>query len=561
MKKTIISILISITPLVGCSKLDLNPLSEGSSANWYSNETEINMSLNDLYRGYAWNMTWDGDTDNWTSRQTTTPITAGTINGEWSTITNWWLNTYKAIARANTLLESIDRAEGKISAAKLDQFKADASFVRACMYSNLITRFGDVPFLTKTISVDEAFKVPRTDMDVIKQKIYDDFDLAIEYLPVSYSSSEYSHATRGAALAMKARTALYMGDWGIARDAAKACMDMGVYSLHPVYGDLFLSKTRNSIETIFAIPRSVELNEMLGSNYPVRATLPRNNGGWNSYNPSFELFYSYTCTDGLTVDISPLFDPKQPFKNRDPRCNMTIVEFNTEFLGFIYNPNPYATQTMNTRTDKMQTNNDSRINTQYASMNALVWRKGVDEDWEDLKTDPDNIIIRYADVLLMYAEAKIELGEIDQTVRDAINTVRARAYNGTGIPYPQVTSAVKEELRLIVRNERRVELANENLRYMDLIRWRLAEKALIRPIYGILDPAEQKTKLVDAGLYFLPSPPVIDADGLPDLTTLYNNGYLKLLAVRGFDATKQYLWPIPTKEILINKNLVQNPGY
>ena len=108
----------------------------------------------------------------------------------------------------------------------------------------------------------------------------------------------------------------------------------------------------------------------------------------------------------------------------------------------------------------MQKNNDARVNAQFASFNGLLWKKGIDETWlENGKdVDPDKIIIRYADVLLMYAEAKIELGQIDQSVLDAINQVRARAYGvdyTNTAAYPAVTTTDQQKLRTILRTERR----------------------------------------------------------------------------------------------------------
>jgi hypothetical protein len=172
--------------------------------------------------------------------------------------------------------------------------------------------------------------------------------------------------------------------------------------------------------------------------------------------------------------------------------------------------------------------------------------------------------MRYADVLLMYAEAKIELNEIDQPMLDAsINMVRARAYK---VPvtdkskYPAVTPGNQASLRKTLRIERRMEFATEARRYEDIIRWKFAEKVLNRPIYGMLDPADLRTKVVNPGLWFFPQTPEIDDDGNPNLDPMYNAGLIKLVAVRNFPA-RQYLWPIPTKEVLINPNLGQNKDY
>ncbi|MCF6331708.1 MAG: RagB/SusD family nutrient uptake outer membrane protein [Draconibacterium sp.] len=560
--KKIIILIATVAFFTACNDLDLNPLSEGSSSTWYSNESEINMALNDLYRGIFWPQDGDDWTDDWTERNNTTPISGGTINGEWGKLTALWKNTYKVISRANIILANIEKVKDELPPSIYNAFEAEARFVRAYQYAYLISHWGDVIYYTKVLDLDESFTLSRTNKNTIKEAVYEDYNFAVANLPDSYGSSELKRATKGAALAMKARIALYMGDYSIARKAAEDCMDLEIYTLYPNFEELFQSKTKNPKEAIFSIPQSAELNMYFTGS--TKMVITRNAGGWCASNPSWELWCSYLCTDGLPIDESPLFNPREPFKNRDPRCTMSIVEFQSRFLGFIYQPHPDSLKVWNFNSGKYQYNNDTRSNKQYASYNAMVWRKKVDEDWLDRKAEFDRILMRYADVLLMYAEASIELGQIDQTVLDAINMVRARAY---GVDkedtnsYPAIVSTDQAELRKIVRMERRMEFAYEGLRYMDIIRWGLAEKVLNTNIYGMLDPIDLKAKVVDSGLWFFAETPQIDEDGVADFDPMYNDGYIKLLGIRQFDASRQYLWPIPTKEILINDNLVQNPGY
>ena len=216
-------------------------------------------------------------------------------------------------------------------------------------------------------------------------------------------------------------------------------------------------------------------------------------------------------------------------------------------------------------------NNDTQSVAAFASFNGLAWKKGVDEDWKDYLTDPDLIVIRYADVLLMYAEAKIELNQIDASVLGAINQVRDRAYANSGKPNPTVTTTDQNELRYKVRNERRAELAFEGRRYMDLIRWRLAEKALTGNSYGMLNVATDGNvtvpptgplmdNVVNPGLWFWGMKPEVDEDGLPDFSALLNAGLCRSLNTINFPE-RQYLWPIPASERLLNPNLTQNTGY
>ncbi len=562
MKKQILTALFSTLILTSCGTLDLNPLSDGSSETWNSNDVEIEMSLNGLYKDAFWMLDQDDWSDDWLYRDATTEITGATINGQTGFVKTWWTNSYKAIARANIIIESVGRANEVLTQEQINRYIAEARFVRACQYSRLVSHFGNVVYLDKQVDIEEALKTPQTEKSIVLTKIYEDFDFAASALKKTYSSSELKRATAGAAYAMKARIALQMGNWAVARDAAKACMDLNIYKLHADFSELFLTKTKNSTETIYGLPRSLTLKVTLGDrqNY-----VTRNAGGWGAKNPSWDLLAAFLCTDGLPIDESPLFDPHDPFKNRDPRCNATIVPFQSPHLGYIYQPHPDSVQVKRLSDNKLVQNNDTRFIAQYASYNALIWKKGVDSDWTQnaWQIEADKIIIRYADVLLMYAEAKIELGEIDASVHNAINMVRARAYK-TAVTsvgnYPAVTTTYQSELRKIVRIERRMELANESIRYMDLIRWKLAEKALNKPNFGMLDPAELKAKVVSKGLWFFPETPEIDEDGMADFTKMYDKGLIKQITIRKFDASRQYLWPIPTSEILTS-GLVQNPNY
>ncbi len=566
MKKIIIIILLSSIYITGCQKLDLNPLSEGSSGNWYSTEQEFELALNDLYRPALWHVeatrvyNTDRFTDDWNQREYLYDYVAGTITSDWADSKNTWINTYKGIARANSILKNLNGAPENIPEEKLNQFKGEASFFRASFYSYLIFLYGDVPFLTGDITIEEAFETGRTDKNTILQQIYEDYDTAAKYLPDP--DGNYQRITKGAAYAFKARTATWMLDYDVAKDAASECIELGIYSLDSDYGRLFLTSTSSSPEFIFVLPQSIEL-----TGTPTLTTtsfIPRYVGGTSTAQPSWELFCSYICEDGLPIDKSPLYDPQNPFKNRDPRISETIVEFGTPHLGYIYDPG--ATQVLELSSGKMVTNQETQLASQFASYNGLDLKKGVDESWSgDKQADPNFIVMRYADVLLMYAEAKMELDEIDQSVLDALNQIRARAYKvdpNAVSSYPSINETNQDKLRTIIRTERRMELAWENRRYFDLIRWELAETVLKRPVVALPQKAGLE-KNIASGDYFFPKEalPVIDENGLVDLQPLINTGKVRAVTKRSF-TSKQYLWPIPTTEGQINENLGKNnPGY
>lgn len=559
--KNLVYILLLTASVTACNTLDLNPLSEPSSETFYSNQTELELAVNDLYRLDFWGNDNEQFTDNyWHRGQLGNAVTFGTMNAEDGTVQAYWTACYKAIARANSFLANKDRAKANTPATVMTQLEAEMRLIRAYQYSRLVTHFGDVPLMTKPMVLEESYAVTRTSQAEILKFIFDELDFAIANLPQSYPASAVKRLTKGAALAVKARTALYTGNWAVAKDAAQAIMQFtgaGAYSLHPSYSQLFLKAGETSPELIISIPRD-EAQKVFTSGTNVQDQLPRVTGGFGAQIPTREMVDAYECRDGKPIDESPLYNPKEPFKNRDPRLTASIVEFGTQWLGYTYQPHPDSTTIFSSKENRRVSNLDTRAVAAFASFTGFLWKKGVDQSWADKRSeDNDAILFRFAEVLLTYAEAKIELNEIDASVLNAINQVRARAYGvavGQTSAYPAVTTSDRAELRRIVRRERRVEFAKEGLRYMDLIRWRLAEKALTRPVIGLPDPAAQ-----NRAKWPFPGVTPIDDDGIADYSGF--GADVKVVAQRSFDKARQYLWPIPALERRVNPNLTQNPGY
>ena len=181
---------------------------------------------------------------------------------------------------------------------------------------------------------------------------------------------------------------------------------------------------------------------------------------------------------------------------------------------------------------------------------------------------------------MSYVEAKNELGQCTQEILDnTINKIRERAYNGTGLVYPYVEMASQEKLRTIIRMERRMEFPFEGIRYRDLLRWRIAEKVFNTSEYQlsrawsgrtdwdgkdmsiVSDAFKVLLKNWDEGNYPIGGIPQIDEDGLPDVEYMVEKGYQTRFYQYRFDKDKNYLWPIPASDLLVNDNLTQNPGY
>lgn len=561
MKNKIIYISLLILGLgvaQSCNDLDLNPLSSASSENWYSNADEITMSLNEMYRKAFYPVEtdyWtDRRTDDWAQRDYVYEMCNGSTTSALDTYSNMWTNTYKAISRCIRVIESIDR----LNDPSLASLRAEALFFRAYFYGRLVNCWGDAPFYLKTITTDESFKMGRTDKDVIKEQVYKDFDEAIAGLPVVNNNRGTYRVTKGAALALKARFAIRCGDYAECAARCKDVMDLKEYALYPSYGGLFRDKGYNS-EVIFSLANSYAYDQTQS----MKAFIPRTAGGTATAQPSWDLLAAYECTDGKTINESPLFDPHDPYANRDPRCNETFVAPGTEIYGVVYNPHTSALKVYDDHAGKEVKNKDTKANDVYAAYNGCCLRKGAQPEWRDgLYNENPQIIIRYADVLLMYAESMNELGKTDASVLDAVNEVRARAYGvkkAEVTKYPAVDVTDQAALRKIIRRERRVEFAWEGLRYFDLKRWGLLEKAYSTHYYGLLNK-QGLTKYVKDGNWFWPETPVLDEDGFADFSVMYDKGLIEKYGVHKYDS-KVELFPIPNKDILINKNLEQNPGY
>lgn len=443
--------------------------------------------------------------DNWygIGQGTTTPL-----NGN---VGEFWADSYRSIRRANEILAHIDEIPGLDPALKA-RLVAETRFHRAFHYNYLINLFGDVPLVLEPIDdISVATQATRTPRAQVLTQIYADLDAAAADLPVSYPPEQYGRATRGAALGYKARAALWANDWATAEAAAAAVMALNQYILEPSYHNLTRYAGDESREIIFADRRTRSLRgQGAFGDYG-----PRSFQGGSTFTPLRGLVDAYQMTDGLSIEDSPLFDPDEPYANRDPRMYATLLYPGAMFDGAVFNSLPSSTTPDQVRSDF------------NATATGYQFIKYVNpEDKNDRgNSGVDFILMRYADILLTYAEAKIEQNEIDASVYDAINAVRGRA----GMP-TFTAPHTQEELREIVRHERRIELAFEGLRLFDIRRWGIAAEVMAGQHYGI-------DYLDENG-----NPQTIPAD------------------FRSFTA-RDMLWPIPQKEIDLNPGLGQNPGY
>lgn len=262
---------------------------------------------------------------------------------------------------------------------------------------------------------------------------------------------------------------------------------------------------------------------------------------------------TYDCIDGLPIDESPLFDPQNPFENRDPRLEYTLVVPGSRLVNYIFDTNPEVEQVLDFSQDPPVLVENIEADHAYASFTGYLYRKHVDPANypTDVSASEQNLnLFRLTEVLLNYVEAKVELNELDGSVYEAINAIRTRP--SVNMP-PILPGKSQEELRNIVRKERRHEMGMEGLRYFDIRRWRIAHEVVPGPLRGRVNRY--------SGGGWLNEPPAIDEIGTPSYDNISNANEMVVIETRSFNPERDYLWPIPRIELETNPSLTQNPGY
>lgn len=550
MKKNIIlNIALVSLLLTSCKKdfLSRQPQDAYSNSSLWTSASDANAALTGVYNGQynpgtasnysddgngwataTWIVYFDTMSDNAYSQYPWEGFQAygnGSINPTTGDADLW--NNYTCVQRCNYFLANI--APTPMDATLKAQMIAQVRFIRAYEYFLMSQLYGDVPLVTTILTPAQANASVRTPKADVTKFILSELTSASADLATSYSGADVGRITKGAAIALKARVELYNADYADCITDCQAVMGMG-YSLNPSYTDLFRIQTQYTDPEIIAAAQYVE-NPSANSN-GVLGVMPSNSmGGWSSIDPLQGLIDSYEMTNGKVItDPTSGYDPNNPYANRDPRLAATIL-----YPGAPYVP---AGATTPSYYDPL----DSSSPDYYASGNNTSPSGYIVKKFTSNLSDFDNLfqsglnmtVIRYAEVLLSYAEAKIESNQIDATVYNAINLVRNRA----GMPsVDQTAYNTQATLRSLIRRERRVEFAMEGLRYFDIQRWKIGTQVMNGPVYG----ARLGTVDATTGKY------TITGDSIKVETRQF--------------ADKNYLWPVPQSEININKNLTQNPGY
>jgi hypothetical protein len=503
-------------------------------------------------------------------------------DGEWG----GWSGNYKAIRDCNVALENIAKSsfdDSKIDGVTLkDRMVGEIHFLRAYFYFRLTSYYGGVPIITNVYGLNDSFKIASSSYADCIKFIVGDLDSAALLLPVVQSGANDGRVTKGASLALKSRVLLYAasdlhnpaknssltagyshpellgytdGDpvarWQAAKDAAKAVIDMGVYSLYKPdpasaeeatqnYGDLFTST--KSVEDIFVKYSSAST----GQGYYGWVLAPNGWYGNAGVGAISELVDAYKMADGSTFSRSIPAEEAEPYKDRDPRFYATVL-----FEGNAYRQRPpdlviydpvgvgqfgswekwnsttnqmYVVYGLDTRNSIANSWNGNECGTTMLKfLNKTV-------DFQSSNQDLTYRYIRYGEVLLNYAEACIELGE-DAEALTYLNMIRKRAF----MPDITVTGAA---LKTEYRNERRIEMVYEDQRFFDVRRWMIGPEAY-HDVHGV--------QIV----YKLN----------PDHTTAAIPTITPVLIMTGKWEDKAYFFPITRSEMNKNDLLVQLPGY
>ncbi|OQP53415.1 hypothetical protein A4H97_23485 [Niastella yeongjuensis] len=563
MKKIISIIVVSIIAFSACKKedfLDRFPQDSISEPTYFKNENDLKLFLNQFYDSLpaqnpgfqsAYN---DFNSDNFAqakidqflANQLTIPASGG----------GWTQTTWSAIRNVNYFLQRYNKAEADNTIK--GYYAGEAHFFRAILYWQKVKLFGAVPWLSNDLTDTSTAQLygPRQPHTVVMDSILADLNFAVANVAEATNTQFAGRVTKDVAQALKARICLWEGTyrryWALggeqswlreAATASEALINSGRYAIYKTgnpstdYYNLFIQEElKGNKEAILARRYIKDVN--------MQNTTRDISNVWPALSKNF--VRSFLCTDGLPTSLSPLYKGDdsldQEQLNRDPRFTQIIAT-----RGFSFKNNADGSK------DLMTLPRIPSIVTGYGAVKAYSPDPA---QWNSNQSTLDLFIFRYAETLLIYAEAKAELGEADQTVIDnTINKIRDRV----GMTPMVVGSLVKDPrsdfpgvpvLLDEIRRERRIELVGEGFRYDDLVRWK-AGKLLENPetILGM--------KLVPAIRAQYPAAQIssiqVDANN-------YIRVYTDITARTWYD--KLYLRPLPIDQLTLNPALApQNPGW
>lgn len=486
MKKIIVLLLVTVL-FTNCKKdfLSRSSLTELAEDNFWLNASDAQLGINGIYDVlqdrimYSGGLNefngiglpcYDAFTDNaysaykyegpgnYVEGNIDPSITNGRI------FSGFWASNYRGIARSNSAIENIEKmTPAQITAATKTLLLAQARFLRALFYFNLAVYYEDVPLITKTQTVETASVPKNTQQEVLTQVIAD-LTAAADALPNTVLPDQTGYATKGAAFGLLARVQLFNKNYPAAATAAKAVIDLNFYNLNTPYTTIFTEAGENTREIVF----SVRFQEAAGFN--TGSTFGASFNGQPKVNsqPLANLIKEYYTTTGQPVNHTTATPAATQKANRDPRLTASVY-----FYG-----------------DVFAINNNTGANIFFSASSSANLTTYGQKKYAHTRTSPlgtniagaqsqDFYILRYADILLMRAEALIESDPTNPEIYTLINQVRARVSMPT-VESVEGANLNKTQLTNVLRHERRVEFAFEGLRFFDLKRWGEMSQAYTR---------------------------------------------------------------------------------
>lgn len=490
-------------------------------------------------------------------------------NGAWNSynlVEDVWYYNYAGIRKVNTFLEEIDSVPLPLVDSNIGtkedilnsraRMKGEAYFLRALFHFELVKRYGSIPLVNKVLTTDEALNISQSSSDSCFQFIFNDCDSAMARLPYYYGeipsivgyndAKDMGRATYGAALALKAKAQLFWasplfnatGDkerWLEAANSAKEVIDLKDDNGSLVYE--LISYTSTDISDLFAPTAITPLYNseiIFSTKYNENNTVEQQNapisfGGNAMVAPTQDLVEAFPMLNGKSItDAGSLYDAQNPYENRDLRLAMTVL----------YNGIDYSINDRNGKLESYTGGADGADAYATASPTSYYLNKFMSDqavwDGRTVKNSRTWIHLRFSEMYLIYAEAINEYNG-DITESKAYLTKIRRKLNLRAIVPTPVSS---EEMRKLIQNERRIELAFEENRFFDVRRWRLYDDLEERKKYENV----RGCKITKNG----------DNTFSYDPTLVVRN--------RLWD-DRMYLYPIPQVEVMKSSNLTQNPGW
>lgn len=536
--KNLFILIMIVSASAGCKKLDLAPTDRFSNLTfWTINDNVYSALYNNYSLMYNSSLFFYNEalSDNaYSPSGDYNLIASGNATASTGKFQNDWAYYYRTIKSCNIFLQNIDK-NTTLSGDVKARLKAETRFIRAFEQFNLTKWYGDVPLVDHDLTPDEAKEIAGSPKATVVQFVISELEAIAAILPSNdqLPSNENGRITRGAALALEARVLLYQGNR--MADVVTVCQKLmddqstnGHYSLAASYSDLFSNPNvnKNNPESMLSlqyVPTIRTWSELWDF-------VPRSVGGRvSSMAPTQELVDSYIMLNGKGInDAGSGYNENNPYDNRDPRLSATVV----------YNGYKWVKPDGSIKTIYIKPGSDPDHSapdeynpaSQSSSPTGYYWRKYFDPSALANFVSGNNIhLIRYAEILMDYAEAKNSLAQMDQVVWDkTIKLIRQRAgfTDPAALDYPG-----NADMTNIIRRERRAEFAMESLRTDDIRRWKIADKVMNGYAHG--------AKFGD---------PSVD------------NGYIRVQK-RQFNPDRDYLWPIPASEISLDSKLKQNSGY